>query len=814
MAHPKAPGGSLNRIVNTRLSAHSSLASASDLPRRGSKKYEKHDVEAGVDAPHIKATARVEDIIDEKLLKKGGTAGVGNLKHDEPRWKKWMSIRTSIITLFLSALIFNGLFLFLFMFLRNQLTVTNLAKDMQDRTMTDCLARFNSTLRTTEAVAKQNALLVKRGKYNLETVEGLSDIIDHAMAQISTTPGVVDSYVFPINENGGGCWGAINVGGTIQMWNTSGVGVALPDGTGRAYTWGLDSNGEYSVLLGNGSAYVNYSDPSYEMVYNIDPVRFPGRMAWTSPFVWDGDNRPYVTFSTAAIDPNGKFVGVVGNDLWLGSISSTLKSIASATSSDTVVFAVNRPDSIIIGASNTNQTYACSGSVNDGICNGKVTLLKPDDPTLPSSIRQADAVVKALYGGWSNVTYHTMYEGKVDGVEKFINIAPFDTTDTGAKYAVVLMVNQETFLGVVNKDRDIAVAVFCALLSVSMVVTVVFSIRITKPLAVITRRMNLLFRAKKVRGGEDEVGEVTLMGDEGSSRLVEIQDLEGELICVFFAWVGIGRSHFVFLFENSIFPPDEIHNPVIPDIKDFTVLSESLPIAVLITILSKYLDFMTNIIAQYDGIVADFIGDAIMAFWEDSEEHAIMGVNCALDQQTAMVEFNKMLVQKGYQAMTVRMGLHVGMVLVGNIGSDHRLKYGCVGDDVNLCSRLEGLNKRYNTRIILSNECKTKLPSTEYETRALEHVIVKGRSTPTYLHELCGTREGVDPAVVERNRVFDGLRVRLESLGGDAEDEAGEALLEEVEKYLTLWPDDAAGVLLRDRLTSGHGSGPVKLTEK
>ncbi|KAI8916972.1 nucleotide cyclase [Powellomyces hirtus] len=532
------------------------------------------------------------------------------------------------------------------------------------------------------------------------------------------------------------------------------------------------------------------------------------------------DNRPYVTLSEAAINPAGQWVGIVGTELTLGSVSTMLRDVASSASSDAVLFIVNRVDRTVIGASNREISFHCSGEFVNSLCTGTVTLLKPDSEYFPESYQQIEAMVNSHYGGWAGITYGSIFRTTIEGNAKFVNIAPLDTGKTNLKWAVVLMVNQSTFLARVNKSRDVAIGVFCALLTLSMALTFLFAMGITKPLAVVTNKMDGLFKAKVSRSQLPEnASDVTIYKE---SNLVEIRHLQASfeqmkstiqgfqkfvhpLVVQRIVWNEPGAADIcVARKEVSIF---------FSDIKDFTVLSERLPIAVLITILSKYLDFMTEIIARYDGIVADFIGDAIMAFWEDNPEHATMAVQCALDQQNAMGDFNQMLLGKGYEPMSVRMGLHVGMVLVGNIGSVHRLKYGCVGDDVNLCSRLEGLNKRYNTSIVLSDECKNKLPPDMFETRALEQVIVKGRSSATYLHELCGNRDTVHPNIAERNAVFEDLRKRLEALD-DAEGEAGQELLEEVEKYLMSYPSDTAGTLLRDRLTSGNISGPVKLNEK
>ncbi|KAI8824003.1 uncharacterized protein EV422DRAFT_518571 [Fimicolochytrium jonesii] len=795
-----------------------SMNSVQRKPAAVSRFGSKHDVEAGVPIDRdsaIKGTAQAEDIVDEGLMRKaGGKEGVISFR--EPRWKKWLSIRTTIIVLFMTALIFNGLFIFIFMLLRNQENVMDLATQIQDTIIQDITDRLLTRLRAAESLERTNVAMIRAGTHNVETVSGLQAYAESMQLLLTANPNTSsDAYVFPLNENGGGCWGAIfGNDKKLQKWNATGT-PALPDNKARFYTWGHDENGDYNVLVSNASAWIDYDDPTYEMVYNVEPRINPGAMLWSSP--WVIDNRPYVTLSMAAINPAGVWVGIAGTDIALGSISPILREVATSASSDAILLIVNRKDGMVVGASDRDLSYRCDGRMTNSVCDGTVSLLKPDSQYFPQSYHDADRIVIAEYGGWDKVHAKRIFTGDIDGQAKFLNVAPLDTGASNLQWAVVLMINQSDFLSGVTTSRNVAIGVFCGLLAVSIALTFVFAMGITKPLADVTDKMNSLFKAKAEKmaklleeEGTESVRSTTTVYED--SNLVEIRLLQGMHACKFvhplvvqrIVWNEPGAADIcVTRKEVSIF---------FSDIKDFTVLSERLPVAVLITILSKYLGFMTEIIARYDGIVADFIGDAIMAFWEDSPNHATLAVQCALDQQAAMATFNQMLAGKGYEPMSVRMGLHVGTVLVGNIGSVHRLKYGCVGDDVNLCSRLEGLNKRYNTNIVLSDEMARQLPPL-FETRALEQVIVKGRSTATYLHELCGTREGVSPAIAERNLTFDALRKRVEVLE-DVEGEEGMTLLEEVERYLMNYPGDTAGALLRDRLTSGHLSGPVKLMEK
>ena len=132
------------------------------------------------------------------------------------------------------------------------------------------------------------------------------------------------------------------------------------------------------------------------------------------------------------------------------------------------------------------------------------------------------------------------------------------------------------------------------------------------------------------------------------------------------------------------------------DIADFTTISESLQPSELVELLSLYLDEMSKIVIDSGGVVDKYIGDAIMAFWNSPlkvENHQVISCRVALQSQERLRELHLLWKEGGYPLIKMRIGVHSGPVLVGNLGSPDRLNYTCIGDNVNLASRLEGLNK-------------------------------------------------------------------------------------------------------------------------
>ncbi|UCE38559.1 MAG: adenylate/guanylate cyclase domain-containing protein [Thermoplasmata archaeon] len=179
------------------------------------------------------------------------------------------------------------------------------------------------------------------------------------------------------------------------------------------------------------------------------------------------------------------------------------------------------------------------------------------------------------------------------------------------------------------------------------------------------------------------------------------------------------------------------------DIRGFTPISEKLDPEELVRLLNEYLTEMTSIIRRDRGLVDKYMGDAIMAFWGaplDLPDHAEMACSSCLDMMDKLGELQKKWKKEGIPSFNIGIGLNSGDAIVGNMGSFDRFDYTALGDNVNLASRMEGLNKLYGTNIIIT-ENTHKIVKDKFEFRKLDAVKVKGKKKPILIYELLSGKD-------------------------------------------------------------------------
>ncbi len=186
------------------------------------------------------------------------------------------------------------------------------------------------------------------------------------------------------------------------------------------------------------------------------------------------------------------------------------------------------------------------------------------------------------------------------------------------------------------------------------------------------------------------------------------------------------------------------------DVRGFTSLSETLEPEALVEVLHNFLNPMSEIIVRHEGTIDKYIGDAIMALFGAPlplPDHAARACRTALDMTATLKRLDREWEAHGRPRLRIGVGLNSGVAAVGNMGSDRLFDYTAIGDNVNLASRLEGLNKYYETSILISAHTAQALQGA-FILQEIDLVQVKGKKQPLAIYELLG--EGApDPPLAE-----------------------------------------------------------------
>ena len=184
------------------------------------------------------------------------------------------------------------------------------------------------------------------------------------------------------------------------------------------------------------------------------------------------------------------------------------------------------------------------------------------------------------------------------------------------------------------------------------------------------------------------------------------------------------------------------------DIRDFTTRSEGMSPSDLVDSLNEYLSVMVQAIHARQGMIDKFMGDGIMAIFgaplkdENAAENA---VRAAQDMLSELGRLNHRIEKRGQEAIRIGIGIHSGEAVVGNVGSPERMEYTAIGDVVNVASRIEGLNKKFNSEILISEDTLLAIRDSVH-TEFLGKELVKGRSQPIAIHKVLRDSEAPAPA--------------------------------------------------------------------
>ncbi len=289
----------------------------------------------------------------------------------------------------------------------------------------------------------------------------------------------------------------------------------------------------------------------------------------------------------------------------------------------------------------------------------------------------------------------------------------------------------------VSTSRRTALGLTLGFVVLGVVVAVAVASSITQPIQVLVRGMEEVRKGNLAADVEipnkDEIGALANSFNFMIAGLRERDRIKG----TFQRFVSSQVAEKVLGAKDIVLTGERRRASILfADIRGFTSMSERLAPEEIVSMLNEYFTVMVDIIITHEGNLDKFIGDAMMAIFGAPLRHLddpLRAVRTAVDMQRALVELNEERDRRGAEAIYIGIGIATGDVVAGNIGSEKRMEYSVIGDEVNLAARIQ--SKSGKQKILICPET-FKAVQGEIKTIPLEPVMLKGKSHPVQIYEV------------------------------------------------------------------------------
>ena len=439
---------------------------------------------------------------------------------------------------------------------------------------------------------------------------------------------------------------------------------------------------------------------------------------WSDIYIFYTDKVPGITASYPLFDKNKNILGVFGLDIEVGRISEFLKKLKIGKNG--IAFIINQKNELV--------AYP---DVN-------LIVKKNGNQLRPARIDEIGIswISQGFREGRSKTKDNFVFD--FDGINYIASITPFPTS-FGKDWRIAIFVPENDFIGVAKATNQIVFYFSLLMIAIGVTISIIFSRQLSRPIVLLTKEAERI-RNFDLEGRLDidsHIHEIILLNNSMKSMKKGLQAFEKyvpkELVRQLIKTdkgvkLGGQSREITILFS---------------DIVQFSSISENLSPQDTMIYLSEYLEELTKVILRTKGTVDKYIGDSIMAFWGaplKNENHANYACCAAVEMVHRIEELNKKWTSQGRPEYRTRIGLHSGISVVGNIGSNQRMNYTALGDCVNLASRLEGLNTIYHTNIIVTEQTYENAKQ-NFIFRPLDKVTVKGRKISSNLFELIDKKD-------------------------------------------------------------------------
>lgn len=498
----------------------------------------------------------------------------------------------------------------------------------------------------------------------------------------------------------------------------------LTPGGGTLYYYDIDGDGNRTRLAKTVPNYDARTRPYYKAA-----VR-QGRPTWSEVYVNTGYDFLQIKASLPVYNRDRKLLGVLASELGIDQIGKFLQTLKIGRSGEVFII---EPSGELVASSVTRQPLMV-GRAKDA---KRLRAVDSDDLLMRSSA----AFLRDRFPHLQDIQKDSQLEFILNGQRHFLQVSPF-RDPYGLDWLIVVVVPEADFMEQIDANTRTTILLCIATLIVAIVIGILTVRWVTEPL------IRLNFAAKDIAKGEwdkaveidrsDEVGQLANSFKDMAGQLkesFEILESHKNAFARFFPleYLKFLQKQYV----TQVHLGDHVSQEMavmFSDIRSFTTMSESMTPQDTFTFVNAYLQRVGPAIRQHNGIIVKYLGDGLMAIFPNGADDA---VQAGIAKLKKIREYNQQRQVKGYQAIQVGIGIHVGHLMVGMVGEENRMQGDALSDSVNLTARLEGLTKYYGVSMLISEQVLERLSDpSQYEIRFLDRAIVKGKTEPISVYEV------------------------------------------------------------------------------
>ncbi|BCA95825.1 adenylate/guanylate cyclase domain-containing protein [Legionella antarctica] len=609
-----------------------------------------------------------------------------------------VSLKSSMLFIFTSLFIFTGLLILLVATIRYTKILTYIAYEHMNHSSEFVLRELNESIAPAAVSSQFTAQLIQQGVFKDEVAQ----LVPLTTSLVKTLPLVVGSYWG--DQQGNFIYSQKEKNGSItsQIYNRQ---------THPATRTILNRDNSGEIIKRSSAPDLSY-DPRVRIWYL--KAQNEKKTAWTDIYFFDPPPDLGIT-TVSPVFRNGKFYGAFGIDISLIELTNFIKN-QKITPTGYSFIITNKGKLIAYPDKEPFTELKTPLGKFHNVHNGSIPLIYQ---SLGAYKKSGEKKLTFSYE-YNSETYMIHYE-PVDALKAY-------------GWLIGIVVPESDFTRDLRKINLISLYISFIILTLGILLVSGLVARIVKPL-------------KSLVAETENIKHFNLAGEiQIKSRIKEIIQLRDAVHSMKIGLKLFQKYIPKVLVRQLIESGEDVRiggvrktiTVLFSDIEHFTTLAEKTDPNLLMIQMGEYLEELTQIIISEKGTIDKYIGDAIMALWGaplPNDKPCYHAARAALRCQSKLNYLNAKWEKEGKSVLFTRIGIHMGEAIVGNLGSSERLNYTAIGDTINIANRLEGINKNYRTKIVVSDTVCEQIKD-QFLLRMLDCVVVKGRTQSCLIYEL------------------------------------------------------------------------------